>query len=136
MFIAKPSSECGLEPFLLTVRPMQFRADVCDREGVRVIHLSGRLEREQSPELLRLCEQLSQGVQIELDDLVSADAAGLQVLGMLRRRGTELVGASPYVAMQMEFEQSKHQRGLRIGASPTGDLTSTQIHDTTDREER
>jgi hypothetical protein len=115
---------------------MQFRADVRDREGLRVIHLSGRLERAQSPELLRLCDQAPKGLQLELGDLVSADAAGLEALGTLHRRGTELVGASPYVAMQMEFEQSKHMRGLRTGASPTGNLTATQIDDTTDREER
>jgi hypothetical protein len=115
---------------------MQFRADVSDREGLRVIHLSGRLERGQSPELMRLCEQAPQGVQLELVDLVSADAVGLETLGTLRRRGTELVGASPYVAIQMEFEQSKHMRGLRAGASPEGNPTVTQIDDTTDREER
>jgi hypothetical protein len=112
------ASRCGLEPFLRIVQPMQFRADVRDSEDLRVIHLSGRLEREQSPDLLRLCDQASKVVQLQLGDLVSADAVGLQTLGMLRRRGTELVGASPYVAMQMEFEQSKYQRGLRTGASP------------------
>ena len=124
------------EPFLLVVHAMQFRADVRDREGLRVIHLSGHLGRAQSPELMRLCDQAPKGLQLELGDLVSADAIGLETLGTLRRRGTELVGASPYVAMQMEFEQSKHMRGLRMGASPAGNLTATHIDDTTDREER
>jgi hypothetical protein len=134
--MAKQTPSPELEPFLRTALPMQFRADVRDREGLRVIHLSGRLEREQSPELVRLCDQALEGVQLDLGDLVSADAVGIQTLGMLRRRGTELVGASPYVAMQMEFEQSKHTRELRTGVSPAGTLTATQIDDTTDREER
>jgi hypothetical protein len=131
-----PASQFELEPFLQPARSMQFRADVHDREGLRVVHLSGRLEREQSPELMRLCDQAPKGAQLDLGDLVSADAVGLETLGTLRRRGTELVGASPYVAMQMEFEQSKHIRGLRTRVNPAGNLTAKQVDDPTDREER
>jgi hypothetical protein len=126
----------GLGSVLALNHLMQFRAEVSDRESLRIIHLSGRLEREQSPELIGLCDLAPKAVQLELGDLVSADAVGLQTLGMLRRRGAELAGASPYIAMQLEFEQSKHTRELRTGASPVQNLATTKTDDTTNREDR
>jgi hypothetical protein len=114
---------------------VQFRADVCDRESVRVIRMVGRLGREQVPELMALCDQAPKALRLDLGDLVSADTAGLQSLGMLRRRGAEFVGASPYVSMQLEFEQANHVRALRAGVGRAGNLVA-QTDKTTDREDR
>ena len=55
-------------------------------------------------------------LRLDLGDLVSADAVGFETLGMLRRRGIGLVAVSPYVAMQLEFEQANHAREL--GTTP------------------
>jgi hypothetical protein len=115
---------------------VQFRAEVCNRESVRVIRLAGRLEREQSPDLVGLCDEAPKTLQLDVRDLVSADAVGFHTLGMLRRRGIELVGASPYVAIQLDFEQANHARKLSTNAGPSGKTTATQIDDTTEREER
>lgn len=86
---------------------MQFRAEVHDHERRRIVRLEGRLRREQSPELTRLCDESPKPVRLDLTDLISADAVGLETLLMLRSRGAELVGASPYLAMQLESEQAK-----------------------------
>jgi hypothetical protein len=115
---------------------MQFRAEVSDGESLRIIHLSGRLEWEQSPELTGLCDQAPKAVRLDLGDLVSADAVGLRTLGTLRRRGAELIGVSPYLAMQLEFEQSTHLRELRTGVTPVHDVTATNTDDTTKEEDR
>jgi len=39
---------------------------------------------------------------IDLENLASADTAGLQALHRERRRGARLVGASPYIALLLE----------------------------------
>ena len=116
--------------------PVQFRAEVFRRESVRVIRLAGRLEREQAPGLVGLCDEAAETSQLDVRDLISADAVGFQTLGMLRRRGIELVGASPYVAIQLDFEQANHARKLLMNAGQSGGTTTTKIDDTTDREER
>ncbi len=115
---------------------MQFRAEVCHRESVRVIRLAGRLEREQSPGLVGLCDEAPKTSQLDVRDLVSADAVGFHTLGMLRRRGIELVGASPYVAIQLDFEQANHVRELRMNVDSSGNPTATGTDHTTDTEER
>jgi hypothetical protein len=120
---------------LLSGHTVQFRAEVSDRESVRVIRLVGRLGREQLSELIALCGQAPKASRLELGDLISADAAGFQTLGMLRRRGTELVGASPYITMQLEFEQSNHVRALQGGGDRAGNLAA-QTDKTTDTEDR
>lgn len=116
--------------------PVQFRAEVCDRESMRVIRLAGRLEREQAPGLVGLCDEVPKTRQLDVGDLVSADAVGFQTLGMLRRRGIELVGASPYVAIQLDFEQANHARELRMNGDPSGHPTARRTGNTTDTEER
>jgi hypothetical protein len=117
-------------------KTVQFRAEVSHRESMRVIRLAGRLEREQSPDLVGLCDEAPKALQLDVRDLVSADAVGFHTLGMLRRRGIELVGASPYVAMQLEFEQLKYARELRMNVDPSGHPTTVRTGNTTDTEER
>lgn len=122
-------------PFLLVGDGVQFRAELCDRESVRVIRLAGRLGREQLPELMALCDQAPKALRLDLGDLISADTAGLQSLGMLRRRGAKFVGASPYVTMQLEFEQANHDRALQAGGGRSGNLAA-QTDKKTDTEDR
>ena len=126
----------SIGPILACSLLVQFRAEVCDRESVRVIRLAGRLEQQQLPELMGLCNGAPKTLRLDLGDLLSADAAGFQTIGMLRRRGTEVVCASPYVTMQLEFEQANHARGLRTGVGPSGSPTLIRADTTTDTEER
>ena len=51
---------------------------------------------------MRLCDEAPGELRIDLANLVSADGAGLEVLGLLRSRGAELVGTSPYLALRLE----------------------------------
>jgi ABC-type transporter Mla MlaB component len=86
---------------------VQFKAEVHDHERRRVVQLAGRLQRDQSAELVRLCDESPKPVRLDLAELVSVDAAGLETLVMLRSRGAELVGASPYLALQLKSAQAK-----------------------------
>ena len=113
---------------------MQFRAEVCDRGALRVIRLAGRLDREHASDLIGLCDRAPKPLQLDLGDLVSADAVGFATLGMLRRRGIGLVDVSPYVAIQLEFEQANHTRELET--SRRGRHEATPSDNATDTEER
>ena len=61
----------------------------------------GRLSVEQVPELLKAC---AEGAPLELDlkDLVSADAVGIETLQRIERGGARLVGAAGYIQMKLD----------------------------------
>src|SRR5690606_32938817 len=61
-----------------------------DRDG-RTVRVAGRFGAAEVPELLRACEGAST-LTLDLTDLVSADAAGLQALHRMRRHGGRVVG--------------------------------------------
>ena len=61
------------------------------------VHLAGRLNAAQVPELRRVCDTATGHVRIDLTDLLSADPVGLDALKRLRRAGAELVGIARYL---------------------------------------
>ena len=73
---------------------------VQERDG-RLVRLAGRLSVAQVPELLNACAEAIP-LQIELTDLVSADAAGIEALQRLRGQGASLVGAPGYLQMKLD----------------------------------
>ena len=73
---------------------------VQERNG-RLVRLAGRLSVAQVPELLNACAEAIP-LQIELTDLVSADAAGIEALQRLRGQGASLVGAPGYLQMKLD----------------------------------
>ena len=56
---------------------------------------------DQLLELLNACAEAIP-LQIELTDLVSADAAGIEALQRLRGQGASLVGAPGYLQMKLD----------------------------------
>ena len=78
-----------------------------DRDGRRIVRLAGRLEGEQSAELVRVFEETRKPVRLDLTDLLSADTVGLDTLRELQSRGADPVGASPYLALQMEMAEAR-----------------------------
>jgi hypothetical protein len=66
----------------------------------RLVRLAGRLSAKQVPELLTVCSGPFP-LQIELTDLVSADAAGIEALQLLRSRGATLSWAPGYLQLQV-----------------------------------
>jgi hypothetical protein len=70
--------------------------------------LAGRLDAAQVPELLQACAGAAM-LTLDLTDLVSADAAGVDALQRIRRRGGKVVGASGY--MQIKLGSSRHRKG-------------------------
>ena len=63
------------------------------------MRLAGRLTAAQLPELLGVCEP---PLRIDLTELVSADAAGVEALQRLRDQGALLLAVSGYLQMKLD----------------------------------
>ena len=70
----------------------------------RLVRLAGRLSVAQVPELLEACAG-GLPMEINLADLVSADAAGIEALQQLRDRGATLVGAPGYLQLKIDSHE-------------------------------
>jgi anti-anti-sigma regulatory factor len=73
------------------------RIDVVTEPDRCTVQLAGRLKAAQVPELRHVCATAAGRLRIDLTDLLSADAVGLDALRQLRRSGAELVGAARYL---------------------------------------
>lgn len=67
----------------------------------RLVRLAGRLSVAQVPELLEACAE-ALPVELNLADLVSADAAGIEALQRLRGQGATLVNAPGYLQLKLD----------------------------------
>jgi ABC-type transporter Mla MlaB component len=74
---------------------------VVQKNDRRLVQLAGRLSVAQVPELLRACAE-TVPTEIELTDLVSADAAGIEALQRLRDEGATLIGAPGYLQLKID----------------------------------
>ena len=74
--------------------------------SVTAIKADGRLLSGDADELMRVAEECSGSVVIDLSDLSFADDEGAMVLKKLRANGAALVGTRPYVAMLLDEERS------------------------------
>lgn len=76
-----------------------------------VVRLAGRLSVAQVPELLEACAKASR-VELDLTDLVSTDAAGIEALQRLRAQGVVLVGAPGYLQLKLDSPAGPSVAGL------------------------
>jgi len=97
---------------------VQFRAWVGQQDAVRTVHLAGRLGREHTAELLRICDEAPGPLRVDLANLVSADPTGLEALVGLEGRGAELTGISPYLALRLERARTAARSGNATPGSP------------------
>jgi hypothetical protein len=81
------------------------------REGGRcVLRLAGRLGEAQVPELLLACAA-ERAVHLDLTDLESTDAAGLEALSRVRHQGATISGAPKYIQLKLDAMAGKPNRG-------------------------
>ena len=76
---------------------MDCRIDVVQRSDGCTVHLAGRLNAPWVPELRGVCADAAGRLLIDLTDLLSADAVGLDALRRLRGGGAQLVGVPHYL---------------------------------------
>jgi hypothetical protein len=65
-----------------------------------VVHLAGRLAGREVPELLAACTADEPPI-LELDELVSADAIGLDALLRIEAGGAQLIGLPEYIRLKL-----------------------------------
>jgi hypothetical protein len=69
--------------------------------GRQVVHLAGHLSEAQVPELLAACAEATAPL-VELDELLSADAVGLDALVRIEQRGAQLAGLLEYLRFELD----------------------------------
>jgi hypothetical protein len=67
----------------------------------RVVRLAGRLSIAQVPELLGACGG-DAPLELDLTELVSADAAGIEALQRLRDQGATVAGVPRYIQLKLD----------------------------------
>lgn len=80
---------------------MHCRIEIRRQDGRLVVRLAGRLGEPEVAALLEACSQPGESPRLELDDLVSADAVGLDALLRLKDRGVELAGLPEYMRIKL-----------------------------------
>jgi ABC-type transporter Mla MlaB component len=75
---------------------------VVQQSDRRLVQLAGRLSVAQVPELLGACAEEAASIHVDLTDLVSADAAGIEALQRLRGQGATLFGAPGYLQLKLD----------------------------------
>jgi hypothetical protein len=78
---------------------------VSDHGDRRVVRLAGHFGEAQVPEFLRACEG-AVGLTIDLTDLLSADAAGVDALHRMWLRGGQTLGACGYIQLKLDLRKS------------------------------
>ena len=85
---------------------MDLRLTVSRAADSTVVHVDGRLAVRCVDDLQRAVTDSSGTVILDLTNLLSADDAGVAALRLLRQRGAQLRGASPYVRLLLNTEVS------------------------------
>ena len=66
----------------------------------RIVRLAGRLSVAQVPDLFIACAGQT-GIELDLTELLSADAAGIEALQRMRRGGAIFSGTPGYIQLQL-----------------------------------
>jgi hypothetical protein len=68
----------------------------------RVVRLAGELSLALVAELLMVCDPSLEATELDLSDLVLADAAGITALRRLQSLGVSLVGVPGYIQLKLD----------------------------------
>ena len=101
---------------LVSVLPLIHRVE-CRIRVVQVadgctVYLAGRLAEAQVCELRRVCAEATGWLRLDLTDLVSLDAVGVDVLRRLRDDGAAIVGVAEYLKQKLG-PSGRHSRSRR-----------------------
>jgi hypothetical protein len=94
-------AQLAMVPTLLGNRRVECRIQVQQQADGCTIHLAGRLNAARVHELRSACAGATGRIRIDLTDLLSVDAVGLDALQRLRTGGAEIVGVAQYLRRWM-----------------------------------
>jgi hypothetical protein len=72
------------------------------------VHLAGHLSEAQVPELLASCAGAVNPI-VELDELVSADAVGVDALERVEQQGAQFIGLLEYLRYEVDAVRRKQR---------------------------
>jgi hypothetical protein len=81
---------------------MQCRIDARRNEQRLILHLAGDLTEEYVPAFLEACASEGARLVVELDELLSADAVGVDALRRVEERGAMLVALPFYLRLKLD----------------------------------
>lgn len=67
-----------------------------------VVHLAGRLQYAQVPDFVETCAKVGRPLRIDLTELISADAVGIEALLRVREMGAVLDSVPEYLHLKIE----------------------------------
>ena len=91
-------------------RRMQCRIDARRNEQRLILHLAGDLTEEYVPAFLEACASEGARLVVELDELLSADAVGVDALRRVEERGAMLVSLPFYLRLKLDKLESSRRR--------------------------
>jgi hypothetical protein len=83
---------------------VQCRIEVRHENLRSVVHVIGRLTEAQVPALLEACGALGDPVIVELGELISADAVGVEGLRRLQEQGARLRRLPEYLRFELDAD--------------------------------
>ena len=89
---------------------MALRITTTTAGTLTTLKIDGDLMREGVAELEKTCESVDGPVDLDLSELMRADAEGVQDLKKLLATGAQLLGASPYIKLLLESEKRSEFR--------------------------
>jgi hypothetical protein len=81
---------------------VECRIELVDGVLGSVVRLAGRLRGAQVPAFVETCAKAGRPFRIDLSELVSADAVGLEALLRVREQGAMLDGMPEYLQLKVE----------------------------------
>src|SRR4051794_1230954 len=86
---------------LASLTRMVCRIDVAEEHGGCTVHISGRLAKPGVADLLRVCTGHVGALRIDLTNMLSIDADGIDALRRLVENGAELLGVAEYLRHEL-----------------------------------
>ena len=83
---------------------------IVDEPDHRLIRLAGRLSAAQVHALLEASGGHQQSLQLNLSELISVDAVGLEALHDLQRAGAQLSEVPTYIQLKLASLSARHAR--------------------------
>ena len=78
------------------------RIDITTEGPVTVVQIAGRICEATVPQLIKQCELIKGTFVLELSNLRSADAVGIDVIRTLGEKGAEIRGAIPFIQLLLD----------------------------------
>jgi hypothetical protein len=94
---------------LRSARGVLCRIETRRENGKPFVHVAGRLSEAHVPDLLTACATDEPSV-LELDELISVDAVGLDALMRLEQGGVELRALPQYLRLKLEVLEREGNR--------------------------